>query len=68
MPISYALLIECIESATDREIQDIMDAVGTRFRQLHPDWEILYLACPKNDQLLRQQTLDAISAYLRKQK
>ena len=44
-------LICRIGKADPQELQDIMDAVINRYRQLNPDWEFLYFAYPKGKTL-----------------
>ena len=56
-------ILERIETADNFEISKIMEAVQKRFCIAFPDWEVIYLSCPKNDPVQRKQTLDALIAY-----
>ena len=40
-------VLKTIASLGVEEIDDILYAVIQRKRQLYPDWEIVYYACPK---------------------
>ena len=42
-------VLKTIASLGVEEIDDILYAVIQRKRQLYPDWEIVYYACPKGD-------------------
>ena len=53
-----------IEQANDFEINEIMEAVRLRFAVAFPDWEVIYLSCPKNDPVQRRKTLEALVTYL----
>ena len=41
-------LIYAISQAEKENMQDIMDAVIQRYRQLYPDWEFIYFTRDKN--------------------
>lgn len=51
-------LINSIRSAQASEIEDILHFALERKRQLFSDWDILYLAIPKNDEQERRHTLE----------
>jgi len=57
-------MIDQIMNAKPEELEDIVQAVLARYRELYPDWEIMFLSldkkCNKNDQL------DSIIALLNK--
>ena len=59
-------MINRIKKAKPEELEAIMQAVLARYRELYPDWEIMFLSldkkCNKNDQL------DSIIALLNKMK
>ena len=54
-------MIHYIKNAKPEEMEEILQAVLTRYRELHPDWEIMLLSLDKrenkNDQLDRIITL-----------
>ena len=58
MRVSLEEIITYIEQADDLEINEIMSAVRKRFQTAFPDWEVIYLSCPKDDALQRRHTLD----------
>ena len=58
MNITLIDILNRIEQADDFEINEIMAAVRRRYQILFPDWEVLYLSCPKNDPDARKQMLD----------
>ncbi len=46
-----------LERADGALIDSIFDTVLNRKMQLYPDWEILYLALPKDDAQMRKETI-----------
>ena len=60
-------LLDAIRSAGASDIEDILQVAIERKRQLFPDWEILYLAIPKNNEEKRKLTIDYIQQWCRKQ-
>ena len=48
-------MIQYIKNAKPEELEDIMQAVLGRYRELYPNWEILFLSLDKkynkNDQI-----------------
>lgn len=54
-------LLQRIQNANDLEIQQIMAAVRMRYMLQYPDWEVFYLAIPKDDPAERMKSLQ----YLR---
>ena len=65
MNISFDDVLQKIESADDHEIEQIMDAVRKRFAVAFPDWEVLYISCPKNNGEERKRTLEYLNRYFR---
>lgn len=65
MNISFDEVLQKIESADDHEIEQIMDAVRKRFTVAFPDWEVLYISCPKNNGEERKRTLEYLNRYFR---
>ena len=63
MDVSLEDILKFIKQADDKEISEIMEAVRCRFAVAFPDWEVLYLSCPKNDSVQRKQTLKMITKY-----
>lgn len=57
-------LLEKIRKADQKEIDRLLDAVILRKRELFPNWEILYLALPKDDTQQRNAILDRVHTYL----
>lgn len=53
-----------IECADDILINDIIRAVTRRYEQVHPEWEICFLALPKNDPVCRKAYVSAIAGIL----
>ena len=63
MQITLDDVLGFIKQADDNEISKIMEAVRCRFAVAFPDWEVLYLSCPKNDPVQRKQTLEMLTQY-----
>lgn len=51
-------VLNYIRQAEPGEIGDILEAAVARKRELYPEWEMVYLALPKNDPEERKRTLD----------
>ena len=64
-PSTFQQTLNRIKRADDLEIVEIMNAVRTRYKTFYPDWEVLYIACPKNDSKERQKTLELILDHFR---
>ena len=56
----HPLVMQAIQNATSSDINDLLLALCQRHRELFPDWEVLYISCPKNNPQERQQTLEYI--------
>ena len=54
----FQAVLQIIESTDDLQINQIIAAVNKRFQIQFPDWEVLYIACPKNSPEERKRTLD----------
>ena len=63
MNITLEDILKRIETADDFEINEIIAAVRRRFARTAPDWEVVYLSCPKNDPVQRKQTLEMLTNY-----
>ena len=47
-----------IERAGEQELREIMDAVQDRFAVAYPQWDIVYVAVPKEDPDRRKEILE----------
>ncbi len=65
-PVTFSEVLSIIENTGDFEMAEIMAAIRRRYRKFYPDWEVLYLACPKNDPAQRQQTLAFLQEHFQK--
>lgn len=65
--ISTKRLIKRIENADGYEIDEILNAFRRRYRKLHPDWEVLFLSLPKQDQQKRLAEKKWLVEFLMKQ-
>lgn len=63
MTVTLEDILKRIETADDYEIERIMDAVRSRFAAAFPDWDVLYISCPKNDREERKRTMDYLLHY-----
>ena len=54
-----------IESASQQELQILMDAIQDRYAQLFPDWDILYMALPKQDSPEKEHLVNQIIEKIR---
>lgn len=59
-------VIDRITQAEAGEIQEYVTAAFNRYRQLYPEWDITYMAIPKNDLEDRQRTIQYIIEILRR--
>ena len=60
-------LIRFIFHANDTELNQIIHTVNRRYQSIHPDWDIIYLALPKNNPAERERLLQkAISVISEK--
>ena len=59
-------LLKRIGRATVYEIQDILQAVLSRYRQLYPDWDINVMSLEKKES--KNQQLESIIALLESMK
>ena len=41
-------VIRAIEQADTENMQDVMQAAMKRYRELYPDWKMIFLSAPKN--------------------
>lgn len=57
-------MIQYIKNAKPEELEDIMQAVLGRYRELYPNWEILFLSLDKKDN--KNDQIDNIIALLNK--
>lgn len=64
MNISLEDTLKRIEKADDLELNEIMEAVRKRYSVRFPNWEVLFISCPKNDSIQRQQTIDFILKHI----
>ena len=60
MEITLQDILHRIGQADDFEINEIIAAVRSRFAANFPEWEVLFISCPKNDPIQRSQTLEFI--------
>ena len=58
----FEALLEKIDEAGAGQIGEILQAAIDRYRELFPDYDITYLALPRDG--TRQATIDAVMAYL----
>ena len=63
--LSVDLLIKNIQAATDYELQDIMKAIEKRYSTAYPDWDVVYVAVPK-DPKIRREKLENIMRWFDK--
>lgn len=49
-------LIGLIKQADMGLLQDVMQEISARYRTDYPDWEVIYLAIPRNDPGAREAT------------
>ncbi len=48
-------LIEKIYTLTDLQLQEVMRAIERRYASAYPDWNVVYLAMPRDQELRRQE-------------
>ena len=59
-------MIDQIINAKPEEMEEIVQAVLTRYRELYPDWEIIFLSLDKKEN--KNDQIDNIIALLNKRK
>ena len=59
-------MINRIKNAKPEEMEEIVQAVLARYRELYPDWEIMFLSLDKKEN--KNDQLDSIIALLNKRK
>ncbi|MBQ8237597.1 MAG: hypothetical protein IJZ39_05580 [Oscillospiraceae bacterium] len=47
-----------ISQADDGKINQIINAVTARYKQVYPDWEVAFLALPLHDREARRRILE----------
>lgn len=52
-----------IDAADDDEINQIIDALTVRYRQVYPDWEVAFLSLPRHDRKRRREILEFALKY-----
>ena len=55
-----------IERADDLAMEKIMEAVRKRFAAAFPDWEVIYLSCPRNNEEEKLKTLNYLIEQVRR--
>ena len=59
-------ILQAIQEAGPEDMSDLVNTLSRRYRQLYPDWDILYIACPKNNPEEKRVILDYIVRYFEK--
>lgn len=47
--IEIEKILDQIEKANQQDLQEMMDSIQERYAQILPQWDILYLALPKEE-------------------
>ena len=61
-----AQILSYIRSTEDSQLEQILSAALDRKRNLFPDWDIQYIAVPKNDPREQEILLEFISKWTQK--
>lgn len=61
-------ILERIDAATTSEIDGILHVALERKRELYPEWDIYYVAVPKEEGETRQKTLESILRILKRER
>jgi len=59
-------MLQEIKNAKPEEMEDILQAVMERYRQIYPDWEIMFLSLDKKEN--RNAQIDAVIKLLEQMK
>ena len=51
-------IMKLLSSAKEEDVDEILDAVFARRRELFPDWDMIYFALPKNNPKERKMLLE----------
>ena len=65
MDLEYTELLNHISRADKAHIDAIFNTAYNRFRELNPDWEIIYLSYPKETSTAGRRNLDTLIEFLR---
>jgi hypothetical protein len=49
-----------IRQADETLLQEIMDEISARYKRAYPQWEVYYIAVPRNDRKALEDTLSWI--------
>lgn len=63
---AFSSILKAIEQANDLEINDILDTVIRRYRQVYPDWDIVFLSLPTSNLEERRRILQQSIALFTK--
>ena len=63
MSKSLQEVLSYIGQSSDHEIHEIMKAVQSRYSTRYPDWEVIYISCPRNDPKERDRTLEFLMKH-----
>ena len=54
---SLQYLLRFVSGSDTTELSQLMDCINQRYRDLYPNWEVIYLALPQNNKDERQRLL-----------
>ena len=55
--LTLAKVLKFIHQADDSQVSDIIQALVSRYKEVHPDWEITFLSLPKNNSTERENII-----------
>ncbi len=56
-------ILNKVQSMTEVELQELMDAIQQRYTEAYPEWEVLYLSLHR-DPALRQEEVKELLDFL----
>ena len=62
-PAFFQNLLSQLDTADDSQLDQLMFSLVRRHKQLHPDWELLFMSLPA-DPCLRKEELDKMLPLL----
>ena len=62
--ITLVQVLEFIRQADDCQVSEIIQGLIARYKEVHPDWEVTFLALPKNDPDERKNVIQGTLHFL----
>ena len=64
--VTLAEVLEFVRQADDCQVNEIIDTLIARYKEVHPDWEVIFLSLPKNNPTERKNMIQSALHFLDK--